>query len=128
MINCQNWILRWVYEVNFFDTTNGFATISFLVLAAKPLVISKKFYFDDPHLNSILVAWYQIRNNDESRHDFVQLKIHSKPTPIDLFTAWKSFYGIYLLEALRRTGEGLFYRRTFILYITLYWKVSDRVR
>ena len=39
----QNWILKGVCEVKFFDTTYGLAAIHFLVLAAKPLVVSKIF-------------------------------------------------------------------------------------
>ena len=44
----QNWILRWVYEAKFFDTTNRLAAIRLLVLAAKRLVLSKNFVSQTP--------------------------------------------------------------------------------
>ena len=37
-----------VCEVNFFDTTNRLAAIRFMVLATKPLVVSKKFTSQTP--------------------------------------------------------------------------------
>ena len=44
----QNGILTWVIEVHFFDKTNGLGAIRFLVLAAKPLVLSKNFVSQTP--------------------------------------------------------------------------------
>ena len=44
----QNWILRWVYEAKFFDTTNRLAATNFSVLAAKRLVVSKNFTSQTP--------------------------------------------------------------------------------
>ena len=37
-----------VCETKFFDTTNGLATVRFLVLVAKPLVLSKNFVSQTP--------------------------------------------------------------------------------
>ena len=43
-----NSILRGVCETKFFDTTNHLAAIRFMVLATKPLVVSKKFTSQTP--------------------------------------------------------------------------------
>ena len=44
----KNSILRGVCETKFFDTTNRLAAIRFMVLATKPLVVSKNFTSQTP--------------------------------------------------------------------------------
>ena len=44
----QNWILTRVIEIKKIDKTNGLGAIRFLVLAPKPLVLSKNFTSQAP--------------------------------------------------------------------------------
>ena len=74
----QNWILTWIIEVHFFDKTNGLGAIRFLVLAAKPLVLSKNLTSQTP----IKIQFYVLDTIFESKK--------SKITCIDtILGMWK---------------------------------------
>ena len=72
-----------VCEVNFFDMTNGLGAIRFLVLAAKPLVLSKNFVSQTPlkmNFRSRLQNFGSKIAKMTNRGQILGVKIHSKPT------------------------------------------------
>ena len=96
----QNWILTWVIEVHFFDKTNGLGAIRFLVLAAKPLVLSKNLTSQTPIKIQFCVL-DTIFESKKSKITCIDTILGMWKFTQNLPYAWKSFYGSSI-EALRR--------------------------
>ena len=90
----QNWILTWVIEVHFFDKTNGLGAIRFLVLAAKPLVLSKNLTSQTP----IKIQFYVLDTIFESKKS----KIRCIDTILGM---WKFTQNLHLVIYLMRENR-----------------------
>ena len=99
----QNWILTRVIEVKICDRTYGLGAICFLVLVPKPLVLSKNCTAQTPLKIQFCLLGVIFGSKLAKITAGAQIlgkycvKIPSKPTPVNLFNAWKSFY-CYIIE------------------------------